>query len=264
MNKDGCEIIALGRGIGFGEMPREIPVSKIERTFYNIDLNGQNIMKDLPSEVVLFSAKIMDVASNELPYEFSQNAVLLLADHIAFAIERAKKSIRVRMPLVYDVQQMYPLEYRIGQHIFTKIQKEFQVVLSEEEIVGIAMNLINSKITPSSEIELNEIQSFPNMLEEITEIIEDEFRIIVNRKSFDYARFATHMQYLFQRIKEKQAIDSANLAMYKHFEEEFPDILSCATRICEHLKNEWKAQLSEEEKLYLMLHVNRICVKEGL
>lgn len=261
---DGSEVIALGKGIGFEAMPREIPISQIERTFYNIDSNGQNIMKDLPAEVILFSAKVMDIASNELPYELSQNAVLLMADHIAFAIERTKKNIRVKMPLVYDLQQMFPLEYKIGQYIVRKVQKEFRVSLPDEEIAGIAMNLINSKKSPSSEIEQSEIEQFTNMLEEITEIIENDFHIIVNRNSFDYARFATHMQYLFQRLKKNQAIDSTNLVMYKHFKEEFPEVLNCASHICEHIKIEWGTQLSEEEELYLMLHVNRICVKEGL
>ena len=66
----------------------------IERTFYSIDAEGQRIMQDLPADVVLFTAKIMDIVENELPYELSPNAVLIMADHIAFAIARQRKGIR--------------------------------------------------------------------------------------------------------------------------------------------------------------------------
>lgn len=264
MDSKGCELIAMGKGLGFGDLPREISLSEIERTFYNIDLNGQNIMKDLPSEVVIFTAKIMDIASNELPYVLSPNAILLLADHIAFAIERTRKNLRVKMPLAYDVQQMFPLEYKIGKYIVEKIRKQFRLMLPREEIAAIAMNLVNAKVIHSADMEQSEAEQYGDMLEEITEIVENEFHIIVDRESFDYARCATHLQYLFQRIKSNKSIDSANLKMYNSFREEFPDISNCVEIINRHIAKEWNADLSEEEKLYLMLHINRICVKNRI
>ena len=37
----GRDVIAMGRGVGFGgEFPRELPLSKIEHTFYDIDPKG--------------------------------------------------------------------------------------------------------------------------------------------------------------------------------------------------------------------------------
>lgn len=103
----GSEMIAMGKGVGFGTLPREISPAEIERTFYNISPADQNVMQDLPADVVLFAAKIIDIASNELPYPLSSNAPLLLADHINFAMERVRKRLKVQMPLAYDVQQMY-------------------------------------------------------------------------------------------------------------------------------------------------------------
>lgn len=251
-------MVAMGKGLGFGELPREISLSEIERTFYNIDLNGQNIMKDLPSEVVIFTAKIIDIASNELPYELSPNTILRLADHIAFAIERTRKNLRVKMPLAYDVQQMYPLEYKIGKYTVEKVSREFRVTLPREEIAAIALNLINSKAVLGADAEQSEMEQYGDMLEEITEIVENEFHIIVDRESFDYARCATHLQYLFQRIKSNKTIDSDNLQMYNRFRDEFPSISNCVELICRHIAEKWNANLSEEEKFYLMLHINRI------
>lgn len=100
----------MGKGVGFGEFPREIPLSQIERSFYNINEKDQNVMRDLLPEVVLFAAKMMDIIKNELPYELNPNAVLVLADHISFAIERMKKNLRVKMPLAYDIRQNIGLQ----------------------------------------------------------------------------------------------------------------------------------------------------------
>ncbi len=264
MDSTGREIIAIGKGLGFGQLPREITLSEIERTFYNIDLIGQNVMRDLPIEIVMFTAKILDIAANELPYELSPNAALLMADHISFAIERTKKRLRVKMPLSYDVRQMYPVEYKIGQYTVAKIRKEFHISLEREEIAGIAMNLVNAKVAPDAETEQGEVEQFEMMLEDITEIVETDFHIIINRESFQFSRYATHLHYLFQRIHDCKAIDSDNLQIYRGLREEFSAISDCVDHISQHIEQKWHTALSEEEKLYLILHINRICVKEGL
>lgn len=262
VDSTGREVIAMGKGLGFGDIPRELKLSEVERTFYDLDEGGINVMNDLPADVVMFAAKIMDVAMNELSYELSPNAVLLLADHLNFAIERVRKNIRVKMPLAYDVKQLYPLEYKIGQYAVDKARKEFQVGLANDEAVGIAMNLINAKKTPSDRPDPE--AGFDEMLEEVTEIVEDHFHIMVDRDSFNFSRYATHIRYLFQRLQQKTAIDSENLRMYKDLREEFPDIAACVEVIAGHIEEKWHCTLSEEEKLYLILHVNRIMAKEGL
>lgn len=62
----GREVVALGKGVGFGgDFPRELAMDHIERTFYSIDAEGQRIMQDLPADVVLFTAKIMDIVERE-------------------------------------------------------------------------------------------------------------------------------------------------------------------------------------------------------
>lgn len=260
LDSNGVEMIAYGRGVGFGEMPRELKLSEVERTFYDLDENGIHVMSDLPPQVILFAAGIIDVAAVRLPYQLSPNAVLLLADHINFAIERVRKNIRVRMPLAYDIQQMYPTEYEIGLYAVTLARKELRVYLSPDEAVGIALNLINAKAVPESGPQ----EDFSDMLEDVTEIVEYHFHITVDRSSFNFSRYATHLQYLFQRIQQKTAIDSENLRMYKDLREEFPEITNCVETIAKHIDEKWHCTLSEEEKLYLILHVNRIMAKEGL
>lgn len=260
----GREVVAMGKGLGFGKLPREVGLEEIERTFYNIDSSGQNIMRDLPAEVVILAAKVIDIAANELPYELSPNVVLLLADHIAFAIERTKKQLHVRMPLAYDVQQMYPREYKIGKYAIARIRKEFKVGLPDYEIVGVAMSLINAKVAPEVKTEQDEVARFAEMLEDVTEIVENHLHIIVDRNSFNFSRYATHLQYLFQRLHQQIAIDSENLRLYKNLREEFSDISDCVEKISVHIQERWNCSLTEEEKLYLILHINRICAKEGL
>ena len=261
---NGRELIALGKGIGFGEMPKELSLAQIERTFYDVDDKYQPLLTELPAAVLDFSARIVDIARNELSYQLNPNTVFTLADHINFAMERARKHIRVKMPLAYDVEQMYPIEYRIGRHTLRRIRKEFLITLPESEAAGIAMNLINNRMTPHQEPSAPDTVGDEEMLEDITDIVENHFHILVDRTSFNYSRYATHLQYLFGRIHAGKAINSDNLQLYKSLREEFPDIARCVERIAGHIREVWDCELTEEEKLYLILHVNRICIKEGM
>ena len=261
---NGRELIALGKGIGFGEMPKELSLAQIERTFYDVDDKYQPLLTELPAAVLDFSARIVDIARNELSYQLNPNTVFTLADHINFAMERARKHIRVKMPLAYDVEQMYPIEYRIGRHTLRRIRKEFLITLPESEAAGIAMNLINNRMTPHQEPSAPDTVGDEEMLEDITDIVENHFHILVDRTSFNYSRYATHLQYLFGRIHAGKAINSDNLQLYKSLREEFPDIARYVERIADHIREVWDCELTEEEKLYLILHVNRICIKEGM
>ena len=170
------------------------------------------------------------------------------------------------MPLTYDVQQMYPAEYRIARYTLGRINKTFSVDCPQNEAVGIAINLLNARVsedevqTPSAAL----AAQYETMLEDITEIVEEHFHNIVDRNSFNFSRYATHLQYLFQRITQNATIQSDNLSLYRGLREEFPQVAACVDKVDIHLQQRWHCTLSEEERLYLMLHINRICTKEGL
>lgn len=253
----GREVVAFGKGIGFqSNFPRELDPENVERTFYNIDAQGQRVMQDLPSDVVLFTAKVMDIVANELPYQLSPNAVLIMADHISFAIDRQKNGITVPMPLAYDVQQTYPDEYRIGRYIVLRVKRDLGIELPAEEIAAIAMNIVNARDASGSERDRS--ATFEQLLDGITAIIESDFKTIIDRSSFDYSRFATHIQYLYQRIQQNESINSANLPLYGFTRDEFPELATCVDHINEYFIRTLHESLRDEEKLYLMLHVNRV------
>lgn len=106
----GRELIALGTGIGFGDIPRELSLAEARRTFYGIDPKYLGLLGELPEETLEFAAQLAGLAANSLSYELSPNLPITLADHIAFAVKRAEEHMIVEMPLAFDVQQSYPAE----------------------------------------------------------------------------------------------------------------------------------------------------------
>ena len=104
----GHELLAMGKGIGFGTMPRKLSLDDVERTFYDVDERFFSAINDLPVDVMAFAIKAADYVRGELAYQLSPNLAFTLADHLAFAIQRTKKNLHIRMPLAYDVEQTYP------------------------------------------------------------------------------------------------------------------------------------------------------------
>lgn len=98
-------------------------------------------------------------------------------------------------------------------------------------------------------------------MEEIIRIVEDVMRCTIDREGFSFARFATHVQYLIRRVASGKAIESKNSEMYTIASKENPIATACAAAISAHLKRAYTNELTEEEKLYLILHINRICTR---
>lgn len=253
------ELIAFGKGIGFPPTPYELTdLRKIERTFYHVSSQYIPMINDIPQEIITFTAQ--QLQNIQLPYETNSNLVMTLADHIAFAIERTKHGIFVQMPSIYELEMNYPQEVRAGRQLVTAARRTFKVKLPKGEIQGVAMHLINAREGGKEAPRIEE--QYEEILEETTHIIEREMGLRVRRDTFNYVRFATHVQYLLQRIFEHSHIDSSNLQMYKSIRAEYPKVSACVDQICAYYKSIWAAELAEEEKLYLILHVNRVCSKE--
>ena len=255
------EVIVFGKGVGFIKPPAEVPLAKIDRTFYSINSQFLSFLNDIPSEIIEFTAKEIDGIQNQLPYEMNSNLVLTLADHLAFAIERAKKGIHIPMPSAYEMETGYPLEVKLGQKVVEDLEREFQVLLPRGEAQGIAMHFINARSGQGGVVEADKELQYEKILEGMTRIIEHELEIEVATDTFNYARFATHVQYLLKRVFDQMHIDSTNVDMYRTISGEYKEVSRSVDKIEEYLKNNWNISLTKEEKLYLIMHVNRVCSK---
>ena len=56
--------------------------------------------------------------------------------------------------------------------------------------------------------------------------------------------------------------ESENQKMYILMITKYPDINVCIEKISKYLGDEYSISLNDEEKLYLMLHINRLCSRE--
>ena len=70
------------------------------------------------------------------------------------------------------------------------------------------------------------------------------------------------MKYLMKRENIQSQLSSDTEQVYQTVIEQYPDTYACVRKIRAYLQNEYELALNDEEILYLVLHVNRLCVRE--
>ena len=85
------EVVVFGKGVGFTRPPYDLPLDKIQRTFYNVNPAYLTVIAQMSEEIINVSSQIVDYANQKMDNRFSGNVIFTLADHIQFAIKREKE-----------------------------------------------------------------------------------------------------------------------------------------------------------------------------
>ena len=216
------EVVAFGKGIGFTKPPYDVPLSKIDRTFYDVDEEQLAVLKRIPEDVLEAAAEIVD------------------------------------LPLLYELRQLYPGESELGRQALDILKKRLKVSLPREEAAAIALHFVNYKAQADTTPDID----YGSIIEQATAIVEQELNVTVDRDGFNYYRFVTHMHYMMKRTLDDTMIDSQNRELFESMKREYPDIYSCAVKVAALIDQKLQKHLSEEEILYLILHINRLCARE--
>ena len=254
LDSKGREVIVFGKGIGFYKKDEEIPLNEINRTFYNIKDTDYGIIRNIPTTVINAAIYIIDEASERLSLTFPSSSAIALADHLNFAIERKDKNIYLPQPLIQDIMQLYPDEMNVAFDSLQIIKRMTGVSLPRQEAGTIALHFINDSIKE----EEGEYFDTSRYIEEVTEIIEDDFDVKVERESFNYSRFVTHMDYLIRRLINKEQIESKNQEIYGQMKDRYEKSVNCSGKIGDYLKQHFGMDINQEELLYLSIHINRL------
>jgi beta-glucoside operon transcriptional antiterminator len=260
IDSSGKTLIVQGRGIGFGKFPMELfDLSKVERTYYNMDDKYMDLIERLPEEVMKISSKIVQYAEDVLSVKLNPNLIFSLADHINFTLERTRKGISFNYGINYEMKYRHPEEYKIAEEMIELMQKQFKAKFSKDEISIIAMHILEAKtfVETQSVVDLTD-----EIINELTELVEKELNIKFNRLDFNYYRFATHIQYLLERKNKNFIISSDNKKLYDSMKKQYKEIYKCICKIREYFFKKLNMDISKEEQLYLMIHINRVSSQE--
>ena len=155
-------------------------------TFYKLDPHFQLLLDEIPEDLMLLSVEIVQNAQKELCGKLNPTLIFSLADHIQFAIRRLKEFKEMKI-LFHRMLPSSILRKRNQQkNALVLINTSLGVNLPHSEVTSIAMHFINSQ----AEFDIdNESQAIEELIEIMTQMIENQLAIRIEREEFNYQRF---------------------------------------------------------------------------
>lgn len=262
-DKDGNEIIIRGLGIGFGKkVKEEIPDNKIEKIYKIDDPKTSNklagLLEEIPIEHVQTSTDIIELAKQKLNKKLNDNIYITLTDHISFAIERQKQNLEYHNALLWEIKKFYPLEFAVGIEALEIINSKLGVNLSEDEAGFIALHIVNAELDTnmSSTVQITEL------IQKIIEIVKDYYKIEFDETSLHYERFITHLKFFGQRLFSNKVSKGEDATFQDIVKTRYPNDYKCAELISAFVKTTYEKTVTEEELIFLTIHLRRICMED--
>ncbi|WP_026672841.1 BglG family transcription antiterminator LicT [Alkalihalobacterium bogoriense] len=262
-NKDDQEVIVMGRGIAFQKRAGdEVANEQIDKIFTledkDITKKFKTLIADIPLEYMELSERIINYAKLELGKKLNDSIYISLTDHLHFAVERHNKNIPVKNGLLWETKQLYKEEFEIGIEALNMIFDQFNVILPEDEAGFIALHLVNAQLNE----DMHNIVDMTKVIQDILTVVKYHFKIEFDETSLNYYRFITHLKFFAQRLvkgnhyQNEQGDDLLNV-----IKEKYPEAHKCSQKIKKFVEKQYDYELTEEELLYLTIHIERVVKK---
>lgn len=260
-NKSGEEIVVMGSGIGFKRNVGElVDLDRAEKVFTlkqkETSQKFLDLLKDVPADYITLCYDIIEYAENMLNTTFSEYIYISLTDHIYNMLQLYDDGVQISNPLLWEIKKFYPKEYAVGVKALELIEETEHKKMLEDEAGNIAFHLINAQMDNENP-DHSEMRQQTKKIKDIMSIIEYKFGIVLDDQSIYYERFVTHLRFFFERLKKKQKITDGDDFLFDHVREKYQEAYACTLRIEKYLS----ADLTNEEKLYLTVHVERLTKK---
>ncbi|ACD53277.1 PRD domain-containing protein [Clostridium botulinum] len=257
------EIVVMGKGLGFKRKAgEELDTEKIEKIFVLKNETDTReyvkLIEETPSEYIEITNDIIGYANEKLGGKLNDQIFITLVDHISYALTRYEKNITIQNRLLWELKKFYPKEFEIGKYAVEYINNKLNVKLPEEEAGNIAFHVVNAQ---TDEAEMQNTMLTIRMLKDIFNIIQYNFGITIDKDSLNYSRFLTHLQFFVQRLLDDRMIESKENFIFEQMIKEYPKEVKCARLIGDYVKKVLNKEISNEELLYLTIHIVRIVQK---
>ena len=257
--KSGAEVIVMGRGIGFKKKQGEVvPADQISKIFRiksrTLAEQFKELLANMPLERVRISDEIISHAKDHLKLKLNQSIYVTLTDHINFAIERVSQGIEPQNALLWEIKRFYPQEFQLGIYALELIHDRLGILLPEDEAGFIALHFVNAEYGT----DIRDAVKFPDQMQAIVDIVEHDLGILLDESSLHYERFVTHIKFLIQRIYRKELLSSEDRELSLMMQRKYPREYECSVKVAEYIMQATGSRLSEEEIMYLSVHIRRV------
>lgn len=132
--------------------------------------------------------------------------------------------------------------------------------LNPDEAAFIALHIVNAELNTT----MSEMYDITRLIEGVIEVVEYFYRDlgVFDRESLAFNRFVVHLRYFAQRLFQDKLMtdspDESDAAFRALIARNCKQHYKCALCVAEYVKNTWHKTLSQEELIYLTIHLKRV------
>lgn len=180
----------------------------------------------------------------------NQRLLQLLNDLPAEYVEYATEIIRY-----------YEKEYAIGMEALALLEQRTGYRLPDDEAGFIAIHIVNAELENSS---IQKIYEMTKALPAVLSIVKYNLKLEIAEDSVYYHSFVTHLKFLLQRlfVKKNHEIAECDQTLLEIVREKYQKAYKCTEVVSDFLAKKYGFLISDEEKLYLAIHLQRIIEKK--
>ncbi|KAB7662203.1 BglG family transcription antiterminator LicT [Bacillus sp. B1-b2] len=262
INEQNEELVIMGKGIAFrkkpGDLVEETNVEKVY-TLKNNDISEKfkTLLYEVSVEYIQLTEKVIKLAKQRLGKSFNESLYISLTDHIHFAVDRIKKGYEIKNALLWEIKRFYKEEFCIGMEALQMIKENLGIELPEDEAGFIAMHLVNADLNQ----DMPNVANITKVMQNILNIVKYHYKMEFDEESLNYFRFVTHLKFFAQRLYSKTYMEDDDPFLYEMVKTKHKEAFACTEKINDYIQNQFNHTISDNEKLYLAIHIQRVVVR---
>lgn len=266
LDENQQEQIVMGRGIAFKRKCGDsLDATQIDKIFImnNPDMVNkfQELVSDIPIEYLELVEDIVTYAKTHIGKKINDSIYISLADHILMSVKRFQQGIAVKNALLWDIKRFYKDEFEIGLKAIAMLYQLTDAKLPEDEAGFIALHFVNAQMDQDS-IQMQNMYEITKVMQEISSIVKYYFQIEFDENSVYFYRFITHLKFFAQRLITKNEYQDSNEDdLLEIIKVKYKGAYECVNKIAEFINKKYEYTISNEERLYLTIHIARIVSK---
>lgn len=246
------EVMTFGKGIGFQKKQDSYVDSDYEKIYeikeYKNALHYSELVSSIDEEITTISEEIISELIIKFGSSYHERLHVSLLDHLNFSIKRYRSNIAMTNLFLNETKFMYPKEYEFAEAMLDKVNTKLNIELPPSEIGFIAMH-IHSSIN-NQNVGITNI--VVKIISESLQIIKEELNIDLDNDNLCKERLILHLKFAIMRAINSKAITNPLLIIIK---EKYADTYAIASKIANHIMEDYNIYLNESEISYLTVHI---------
>lgn len=258
---NGSELICQGKGIGWKKHSGDpVDPNAVERCFVPANQDESNhfqqLFSEIPEEFWAIAEQVVEYGRKVYSIRVNQKVILPLCDHMAGSVERYQKGVALENPMLWDIKRVYPKEYKTGMYALRLLKEQFGVEMREDEAGFLAYHFVNAAL---GSVDAATPDMMTRMVGSIVDLVEQSFQLKLNIEDWNYQRFLTHLKFFVNRVISRQFYDETeDNELFDEPRTRYPHVYRCVQYIADYILVEYHYEITREEQLYLMIHIERV------